>query len=75
MQGSRTYTTRKKSRIIIDKSFSVFSKLNVGDVGQMRLSGGIDAERLEMCEDDVERMVKTIRMSNIELVSRKDTRR
>ena len=73
MQGNRTLATRKKSRIIVDKSFPVYSQLNVGDSGQAIIQGIIDGERLDMI-DDIEQSIKTIRIKNMELINNKQQR-
>ena len=74
MQGSRAFITRKKSRIILDKSFPIFNELNFGDKGSLKLTGVVDGERLEMFPDDIERAIKTIIIKDLVRITEKNIR-
>ena len=65
MWQSRQTTIKKRSRIVLDKRFPAALSMNLGDTGQALVDGVIDAERLEFQEDDVERIIKTVRIVNV----------
>lgn len=75
MWESRATLIKKKPKIILDnRQFPVTAGLNLGDKGQLILTGSIDAERLEFQEDDNERIIKTVRVIGIELLQNRQTR-
>ncbi len=65
MWQSRVDTIKKRSRIVLDKRFPAAAQMNLGDTGQVLVSGVIDAERLEFQSDNVERIIKTVRITDI----------
>ncbi len=78
MWQSRATVIKRKPKIILDNNqFPVITSLNLGDKGQLLLGGSIDAERLELQEDDSgdnERVIKTIRVLSIKLLENRNTR-
>ena len=75
MWESRVAVIRKKPKIILDNAqFPVAAGLSLGDKGQLQMQVSVDAERLEFQEDDVERVIKTVRVLNIKLLENKPVR-
>jgi len=74
MQGSRTLQPIIKPRIILDKSFPITRELEVGDKGQVLITGVIDSERIDTQPDGTEIFIKTIRLENVELITNKTAR-
>lgn len=75
MWQSRERIIKKKPKIILDNArFPITSELNLGDKGQLLMQAQIDAERLEFQEDDVERIIKTVRTISIKLLDNKTAR-
>lgn len=65
MQEGRAYTAKRKSILILDRRFPIYSDLNVGDTGQAIVEGTIDSERIESLPDEGEDNIKTILINNI----------
>ena len=74
MYEARTFTFKKKPRIILDKRFKQFHSLQVGDKGQCVIEGSISGERQEMSEDGNEYLIKTIEINSAEIINDKITR-
>lgn len=74
MQGNRAFIIKRKPRVILDKSFAITKKLDVGDKGQLLINGIVEEERLEFQEDGVERFVKTIRLLKAEEIDERQAR-
>lgn len=68
MQEGRTYTLRKRVRVILDKSFPVFSELELGDKGLMSLTGTVEGQRIEIQPDGTELVVQSINIVQAEKV-------
>lgn len=68
MQEGRTYTLRKRVRVILDRSFSVFKELDVGDRGLMSLVGTIEGKRIEIQPDGIELIVQSVNIEQAEKV-------
>ena len=71
MQGNRTLAPKLKARIILDKRFPL--DVEVGDAGQLLLDGTIEAERIELI-DDVDIIIKTIRILKVEKIDKNGKR-
>jgi len=65
---------RRKSILVLDKSFVVTLKLNIGDRGQMLTTGVIVKEGLIPIIDDREEYVKTVFIRTAEIIP-KDSKR
>ena len=74
MEEGRTYVLQRKPRILLDKRFPAVQGLELGDTGQAVFKIVIDAERLEMQPDNVERIVKTVAIDDVQLINNKRTR-
>lgn len=68
MEEGRAYTLRRRVRVILDKSFSVFNKLELNDKGLMSLIGIVEGQRIEMQPDDVELTIQSINIVKAEKI-------
>lgn len=74
MFENRQPLVKKNPRIVLDKRFLAAQQMELGDSGQANLDGVIDAERLEFQEDGVERIIKTVRITDIKVLENKPAR-
>lgn len=74
MEEGRTFVLQKTSRVVLDSRFSITKGLVVGDEGQARVEVRVIGERLEVMQDDVEHMIKTLRISKIEKIDTRGAR-
>ena len=68
MQEGRTYTIRKKPKLILNKSFSVFKELNVEDKGLLSLVGIIKEKKIRTQPDGTELTVQSLDIISAEKV-------
>ena len=69
MQESRFFPIKKKAIIIFNKMFPIFSDVDVGDKGQIEITGIIEGEELEMQEEGSEIFIKNIRIEKAEIIN------
>ncbi len=74
MWENRQPLVKKNPRIVLDKRFLAAQQMELGDSGQATLDGIIDAERLEFQEDGVERIIKTVLVTNFKILENKPAR-
>ena len=74
MEAGRTYILQRKPKILLDKRFPAVQGLELGDTGQAVFKITIDAERLEMQPDNIERIVKTVTIDDVQLITNKNAR-
>lgn len=65
---------KRKSILVLDKSFKITSSLNIEDKGQMIVKGIIVRERLIPVMDDREEYVKTFLVRSAESIDNKSRR-
>jgi len=70
MQESRTFAIQKKPKIILDRRFPIVNGLGLGDKGQMLLKVTVEEERKEFQDDDVERIIKTVLIRDVEMITK-----
>lgn len=74
MEANRSLNLIKKPRVILNDKFAFTKDLNIGDTGQIELTGTKDAERMELEADDVERIVSTVKILDIKIITQKTKR-
>ena len=68
MQEGRTYTLRRRVKVILNKSFPIFRELDVGDKGLMSLVGIVEGKRIETQPDGTELIIQSINITQAEKV-------
>lgn len=68
MEEGRTYTLRKRVRVILNKSFPVFNELELGDKGLMSLVGLVEGQRIDIQPDGTELTIQSINITQAEKV-------
>ena len=74
MQSSRDFFTLKKPKLTLTKSFVITKNLEIGQIGQLRLSGVVESEHINEIDNGNEYLTKTIFVDRLNLVNQKDLR-
>lgn len=74
MESGRSLKSQPISRLILNKKFGITKEVDVGNTGQLRLRGTVEAERLGAMQDSEEQLIKTIYVKEAELIINKPTR-
>ena len=74
MESNRTLITKQKPRMVLNKSFKVFNKLNAGDSVQLLINGVVEGEHLDFYEDGMDLISKVIRINSAEKITAKNAR-
>ena len=73
MEEGRTYTIQKKPTCVLAKK--MFMPKNIGEQGQALIKGTIIGDSLEFAQDDVEHIIKRIKITSFERIENKQVRK
>ena len=68
MEEGRTYTIRKKPKLILNRSFPIFNELNLEDKGLMSLVGIIKDKNIRIQPDGTELTIQSLEIIEAEKV-------
>ncbi len=74
MQSNRDFYTLKRPKLVLTKSFRVVNDLEIGQSGQLKVSGVIQQERLDEMDNGTEYLIKTLLVDKVEVISSKAPR-